>query len=94
MPRRRADLVFGRLRVAVFVDGCFWHRCPLHAQAPKANAAWWERKLQRNVDRDAETDAMLAEHGWLSVRVWEHEDPEEATARVERVLRNRRQGAR
>lgn len=84
--RRRADIVFTRLRVAVFVDGCFWHSCPVHATAPKANAEWWSDKLRRNVERDRDTDRLLAEHGWVVVRIWEHEDPIVAADRVDRAL--------
>jgi len=80
--RRRADVVFRRRRIAVFVDGCFWHRCPQHAVPPKNNADWWARKLQRTVDRDRDTDQRLRAAGWVPVRVWEHELPEEAAARI------------
>lgn len=80
--RRRADLVFPRRRVAVYVDGCFWHRCPVHATAPKKNAEWWDAKLAGNVQRDRDTDARLAAAGWTVVRVWEHEDPVTAATRV------------
>eukprot|EP01133_Synstelium_polycarpum_P019814 gene19814-23735_t len=73
--RRRADLVFPRRKVAVFVDGCFWHSCPQHATFPKNNAQWWTDKLAANVVRDRDTDARLAEQGWTVIRVWEHEDP-------------------
>lgn len=89
--RRRADLVFRGPRVAVFVDGCFWHRCPEHGNVPRANHEWWRAKLDRNVERDRETDQRLAEAGWLVVRVWEHEmrdDPLAAADRVEAVLRS------
>ncbi|HWA66694.1 MAG TPA: very short patch repair endonuclease [Mycobacteriales bacterium] len=72
--RRRADVVFMRARVAVFVDGCFWHCCPVHGTSPKANADWWSAKLAANVRRDRDTDARLREEGWTVVRVWEHED--------------------
>ena len=88
--RRTADLVFRSARVAVFVDGCFWHHCPEHGTAPKTNADYWGPKLDRNVERDRETDALLTEEGWLSVRVWEHEDPEKAAVRVARIVRRRR----
>ena len=71
--RRRADLVFTRARVAVFVDGCFWHRCPEHGTLPKANADWWRTKLDRNVERDRDTDALLGDADWIVVRVWEHD---------------------
>lgn len=84
--RRKADIVFTRRTVAVFVDGCFWHRCPRHATLPKSNRDWWEAKLQRNVDRDRDTDRRLRELGWTVVRVWEHEPVEEAVGRVEGAL--------
>lgn len=67
--RRKADIVFRSARVAVFVDGCFWHKCPEHGSAPKANAAWWRDKLNANVWRDRDTDARLTEAGWTVVRV-------------------------
>lgn len=86
--RRRADIVFTRAKVAVFVDGCFWHSCPEHGTKPKHNAEWWEQKLARTVERDRDTDAVLAVHGWRVVRVWEHEDPEHAAARIETLLRS------
>jgi DNA mismatch endonuclease (patch repair protein) len=86
--RRRADIVFTRQRVAVFVDGCFWHCCPEHGTLPKSNADYWEPKLARNVKRDRETDAALAEAGWLTVRVWEHESIDLATARIQEALRS------
>lgn len=86
--RRRADLVFTRQRVAVFVDGCFWHRCPEHSTIPKANRAWWTEKLDRNVARDRDTDRRLRDTGWVVVRVWEHEPTAEAADRVERAVRS------
>lgn len=82
MSRRRMDIAFTRRRVAVFVDGCFWHACPIHATAPRANAAWWAAKLDRNVVRDRATDDHLSRLGWIVVRVWEHEDPREAADRI------------
>lgn len=84
--RSRADIVFGPARVAVYVDGCFWHSCPEHGTRPKANAGWWERKLDRNQERDRETDRVLQEHGWEVVRIWEHEDPVAAADRVQRAI--------
>ncbi len=84
--RRRADLVFPRRRVAVYVDGCFWHSCPLHATRPKNNAEWWATKLAANVARDRDTDARLVAAGWTVVRVWEHEDPTSAADRVQAAL--------
>jgi DNA mismatch endonuclease (patch repair protein) len=80
--RRRADLVFSRARIAVYVDGCFWHSCPQHATTPKSNREWWEEKLAANVARDRRTDRDLAELGWTVVRVWEHEDMEPAAERI------------
>jgi DNA mismatch endonuclease (patch repair protein) len=80
--RRRADVVFTRARIAVFVDGCFWHRCPEHGTLPKKNADWWRTKLERNVERDRDTDRLLAAAGWLVVRVWEHEDGRAAANRI------------
>lgn len=87
--RREADLVFVGPRVAVFVDGCFWHCCPEHATSPRANGAWWATKLAANVARDRDTDRRLEEAGWRVVRVWEHEDPARAAARVAKVVRRR-----
>ncbi|MEU9939583.1 very short patch repair endonuclease [Streptomyces lavendulae] len=81
--RREADIVFGPARVAVFVDGCFWHGCPVHATWPKNNADFWREKIEGNRQRDVDTDDRFAEAGWLALRVWEHENVEEA---VERVL--------
>lgn len=84
--RRRADVVFSRRRVTVFVDGCFWHRCPDHGTAPAHNSDWWRVKLDRIVERDRETDAALTAAGWAIVRVWEHEPAHSAADRVERAL--------
>ena len=92
--RRRADLVFSRAKVAVYVDGCFWHSCPTHATIPKANREWWVAKLEANTRRDRDTDARLAEAGWAVVRVWEHEPVDKAARRVESVVRRRRRTAR
>lgn len=88
--RRRADVVFGPAKVAVFVDGCFWHICPQHATAPKANADWWREKLERNRERDRDTDRQLLEQGWLPVRVWEHEKMDEAAVRIAEIVLGRR----
>ena len=88
--RRTADLVFRGARVAVFVDGCFWHGCPDHFVAPRTNAEYWAAKIGRNRDRDAETDAWLAAAGWAVVRVWEHEEPGLGAARVRDTLERRR----
>lgn len=88
--RRRADIVFGPARVAVYVDGCFWHSCAQHGTAPRANAEWWSQKLQQNRERDADTDTRLLAAGWLPLRVWEHEDPLLAAQRVHELVRARR----
>jgi DNA mismatch endonuclease (patch repair protein) len=80
--RRRADLVFPRRKVAVYVDGCFWHSCLIHATKPRNNAQWWADKLAANVARDRDTDTRLIEEGWRVVRIWEHEDPVVAAQRV------------
>ncbi|BDE17449.1 hypothetical protein MKCMC460_63090 (plasmid) [Mycobacterium sp. 20KCMC460] len=88
--RRRADLLFPRRKVAVYVDGCFWHCCPWHATHPKRNADWWAAKLATNVARDRDTDARLAAAGWITVRVWEHQHFVEAADLVEQALRTSR----
>ncbi len=84
----RPDVVFPRARVAVFIDGCFWHGCPEHGRAPKANAGYWGPKLAGNVARDRDTDAQLDGLGWRVVRAWEHRDPEAVADRVERIVRS------
>lgn len=88
--RRTADVVFGPARVAVFVDGCFWHGCPDHGTVPATNADYWAPKLQRNAERDRHTDELLRAAGWMSIRVWEHEDPGPAARRIARTVRRRR----
>jgi DNA mismatch endonuclease (patch repair protein) len=85
--RCRADVVFRSRRVAVFVDGCFWHRCPIHATDPTRNAEYWQAKFERIVARDRKNDAALVAAGWTVVRVWEHEDPLQAADRIEKLLR-------
>jgi DNA mismatch endonuclease (patch repair protein) len=80
--KRRADIVFRRARVAVFVDGCFWHNCPQHRNIPATNSTWWKEKLEATKRRDRETDWLLKQSGWLPIRVWEHEDPVEAAAKI------------
>ncbi|NNJ59881.1 MAG: very short patch repair endonuclease [Dactylosporangium sp.] len=85
----RPDVAFTRARVAVFVDGCFWHRCPEHGTAPRNNRDWWQAKLDRNVARDRAKDADLAGLGWTVLHVWEHEAPDVAADRVEAEWRRR-----
>lgn len=87
--RRRADVVFRAARLAVFVDGCFWHACPKHATWPRANADWWRAKICGNVTRDRDTDRRLRAAGWRVLRFWEHEDPYKAAVMVKRQLRGR-----
>ena len=85
--RCRADLVFTSQRVAVFVDGCFWHGCPEHGVSPTTNSSYWQAKLGGNVDRDRRNDAVLADAGWTVVRVWEHEESQAAALRIASCLR-------
>ncbi|MFD5814614.1 very short patch repair endonuclease [Streptomyces sp. NPDC127038] len=82
MARRRIDVAFTRAKVAVLIDGCFWHGCPQHATQPKANAEWWRTKLDRNMARDRETTEHLTALGWTVLRFWEHEAPEDVVVRV------------
>lgn len=91
--RRRADIAFPRARVAVFVDGCFWHGCPEHGTTPKANADWWKEKIKANQQRDQNTDRRLHELGWDSIRVWEHEAPAEVAHWIADLLRRGTQQA-
>ena len=86
----RPDIVFTRARLAVFVDGCFWHRCPEHFHAPKANAEWWRAKFDSVVARDADTAVQLQAAGWLPVVVWQHEDMREAARRLQLLDASRR----
>lgn len=89
--RRQVDIVFGPAKVAVFVDGCFWHGCPEHHPTPpKVNTWYWPDKIQRNRDRDADSAARLADAGWLVVRVWEHEDVEVAAEVIEAAVLQRK----
>ncbi|MEQ1698530.1 MAG: very short patch repair endonuclease [Ilumatobacteraceae bacterium] len=88
--RRKADIVFTKAKVAVFVDGCFWHCCPDHGTVPLNNREWWQAKLAANVQRDRDTDLALHDAGWLVTRVWEHEDPIAAARRVRLAVEARR----
>ena len=78
----RADIVFTRQKIAVFMDGCFWHGCPLHATSPKANADYWGPKLKANIERDARTSASLRELGWEVLRYWEHQPVDEIVEQI------------
>lgn len=90
---RRADIVFGPAKVAVYVDGCFWHSCPTHATIPKSNREWWADKLAANVRRDRDTDRQLKDAGWLAIRVWEHEDMDSAAEQIAVLIERRRRDA-
>ncbi|WP_310155812.1 very short patch repair endonuclease [Phycicoccus sp. 3266] len=83
LARRRVDVAFPRRRLAVFVDGCFWHGCPIHCHLPATNPDWWQWKLDRNLARDRDTDFQLDQLGWRVVRVWEHESAEQMVEKVE-----------
>ena len=85
--RRTADIVFRKARVAVFIDGCFWHGCPTHYRKPNANSRYWSDKLEGNRRRDLDTNRLLRDAGWTILRFWEHEPPEEVASRVEECLR-------
>ncbi|WP_083667157.1 very short patch repair endonuclease [Mycobacterium sp. SP-6446] len=89
--RRRADIVFRPARVAVFVDGCFWHGCPDHGnRAVRSNPGYWSSKITRNRDRDRDTDTRLVAEGWMAIRIWEHEPPEAAAAKIFDTVTRRR----
>lgn len=84
--RRRADIVFTRARVAVFIDGCFWHGCPEHYTSPTSHADFWAAKITANIARDSDTNTRLTSAGWTVIRVWEHEEPATAVLRIEKAL--------
>ncbi|WP_425250900.1 very short patch repair endonuclease [Geothrix mesophila] len=88
--KRSVDLVFLGPRIAVFLDGCFWHGCPTHGSIPKSNTEWWLRKIDANRARDMDTNERLTRAGWQVLRIWEHEDTNQA---VERILSARRSRA-
>jgi len=88
--RRTADLLFTRARVAVFVDGCYWHGCSEHFTMPATNLDYWGTKIGRNQARDAETTALLEARGWLVLRFWEHEPPATAAASIVERVQERR----
>ncbi|MFF1765232.1 very short patch repair endonuclease [Streptomyces sp. NPDC058249] len=86
VPRRTIDIVFGKAKIAIFLDGCFWHGCPEHATQPKANAEWWRAKLDKNMARDRETTEHLTAAGWTVLRFWEHESAEAVARRIRAAL--------
>jgi len=85
--RCEADVVFPRLKIAVFVDGCFWHGCPEHATRPAIHREWWGRKLDRTIERDTANGAILASSGWSVVRFWEHQSVDEMADQTESLVR-------
>lgn len=87
--RVRPDIVFTRRRVAVFIDGCFWHGCPEHGGQPKRNPDYWSLKLRGNRERDQRNTHALVSAGWVVLRFWEHEAPEAAARQIELAVRNR-----
>lgn len=90
MPRRTIDVAWQNLRLAVFMDGCFWHGCPQHRVNPKLNAEFWGSKISRNRARDLETSGHLEQQGWLVLRFWEHDDVELAVQCVAAAVQSRR----
>ncbi|MCP4303573.1 MAG: DNA mismatch endonuclease Vsr [bacterium] len=89
LSRRRADVAFPKARLAVFVDGCFWHGCAEHQTRSKSNTDYWDQKIAENQCRDRDTDRRLGEAGWMSIRVWEHEPVSDAADRIEEARRSR-----
>lgn len=85
-PRRVADVAFPGRKIAVFVDGCFWHGCPDHATWPKQNAEFWRQKIEANRQRDADTNCRLRALGWEVLRFWSHESPTDAAKTVARAV--------
>ena len=88
--KKRADVIFPRVRVAVYVDGCFWHGCPTHGTLPQANHEWWASKLNANRSRDQRTNRELSEAGWVVLRFWEHDNPVAAARQVKGIVDDRR----
>ena len=86
MRRRRADIVFTRQKIAVFLDGCFWHGCDEHGTVPTANRDWWRNKIQANRERDRDTNARLQDAGWRVIRIWEHQGQEEVMGSIVTAL--------
>ncbi|WP_278257073.1 very short patch repair endonuclease [Nocardioides convexus] len=83
--RRTIDIAFTRVRLAVYVDGCFWHGCPEHYHPPRTNAEWWQWKISRNQARDADTESALRDADWYVLRLWEHVPVDEAADAVARA---------
>jgi DNA mismatch endonuclease (patch repair protein) len=83
-------VVFPRERIAIFIDGCFWHGCPDHGARPQTNQSYWDAKIARNAERDSRNNDLLREAGWTVVRVWEHEPIDAAVQRIETLVRSLR----
>jgi DNA mismatch endonuclease, patch repair protein len=81
-PRRVADVAFPWLKIAIFIDGCYWHGCPEHATWPKQNAEFWRQKIETNRLRDADTNSRLLDVGWTVLRFWEHQSPIECAETI------------
>ena len=86
-PRRRADMAFISAKVAVFIDGCFWHGCPKHGTQSKANPKFWKDKIETNKRRDMDTNQRLKKLGWKVIRAWEHEDPSKVASKIKKSVR-------
>jgi DNA mismatch endonuclease (patch repair protein) len=86
--RRTADLLFSRARVAVFIDGCYWHGCPDHFSPPKTNVDYWQAKISRNQERDAETTSLLRGRQWTVLRHWSHEEAAAVADQIEAAVRS------
>ena len=91
IPRRTIDIVFPKAKIAIFMDGCFWHGCPDHATRPKSNAEWWRVKLDKNMARDQETTEHLRTAGWTVLRYWEHEVPNTVAEEIRSAVLHRKQ---
>ena len=92
--RRTADMVFRPAKVAVFIDGCYWHGCPEHYVPPRTNPGYWSDKVARNMARDRDTDQRLEEAGWVVLRFWEHEPSEGCATRIAAEVEKHRSAAR
>lgn len=92
ITRSRPDVVFPTEKIAVYLDGCFWHSCPTHGTLPITNREWWSSKLAANTERDRRHDRDLKSAGWLVARFWEHEDPPEIADAIEALIKARRAG--
>lgn len=88
--RRTADMVFRPAKVAVFIDGCYWHGCPEHYKAPRVNPGYWSDKVARNIARDRDTDQRLTAAGWVVLRFWEHEPTEDCVRKIVTTVQSRR----